>query len=66
MEESLSHLDTLQILIHEEYTKYRQAIADDKQFAYVKVIYSRIKELQKQIDELTNSILVNLETKNSN
>ena len=65
MEESLSELNKLQILIHEEYTNYRQAIKDDKEFAHVKIIYSRIKELQKEINELADSILVNLETKNS-
>jgi hypothetical protein len=62
MEKSLAELDKLQTLIHNEWAKYRQAIAEDKHLADVKTIYVNIKELQKEIDQLSIRIQNKFET----
>ena len=56
MEKSLTELDKLQTLIHKEWIKYRQAVAENKSLKDVKIIYVHIKEIQKEIDKLAITI----------
>jgi len=56
MEKYLPELENLQALIESEWARYRQAIAENKPFEEVKIIYLRIKELKTQIIELTYEI----------
>ena len=52
MEKTFSELDTIQVQINREISRYQKAIRDNKKFSDVKLIYLKIKNLQQTADEL--------------
>lgn len=52
VEKFFVELDKIQALINLEKEKYKRAIRANRKFKDVKVIYLRIKEIQKNADEL--------------
>jgi hypothetical protein len=55
MEKTLEELSKIQTQIHLETYRYKQAIRNNEKFEDVKVIYLKIKELQKTADALMQS-----------
>jgi hypothetical protein len=66
MEKSLSDLSILQSQINEELARYKQAILENQKLADVKIIYVRIKELQKELNQVSDRIHKKIEEQNSN
>ena len=56
MERKFVHRENLQALLEAEWKKYKHAITHDKTFDEAKIIYLRIKDLTKKMDELTDEI----------
>jgi hypothetical protein len=52
MEKTFHELDLLQTEINLEKNNYKQAIINHKELADVKLIYLKIKELEKQASDL--------------
>jgi hypothetical protein len=52
MKQTLSELETVNALIILEKEKYKQAIQSNQKFEDVKVIYLKIKELERRADDL--------------
>ena len=52
MQKTLSELDVLYNLINLEKDKYKEAIQNNQKFEDVKVIYLKMKELEKAADKL--------------
>jgi hypothetical protein len=56
MEKLLTDRENLQVELELEWTKFRQAIKDNKTFEELKIMYLHIKELQSQITDITNKV----------
>ena len=56
MKASLNELDKLQAQINSEKKKYKEAIHNNQQFEDVKVIYLKIKSLEKEANELMTHV----------
>lgn len=56
MDKHFTARENLQILLEVEWMKYKKAVANNKSFEEVKIIYLRIKKLQSQISEITEEI----------
>ena len=65
MKETLSELDKLQIEISSEIENYKAAIRNEGSFEHVKVIYLRIRELEKQADALMQQANSKLQVHNA-
>ena len=62
MENPVSEFNLLESLIVKQLEKYKQAIIDNKELEDVKVIYTCIKELRKQLMEFETTYMNKVQT----
>jgi len=56
MENLLSNIEKIRAMTEAEWVKYRNAIRENRPFEEIKIIYMHIKELQSQINKLTDDV----------
>jgi len=56
MENLLSNIEKIRAITEAEWVKYRNAIRENRPFEEIKIIYMHIKELQSQINKLTDDV----------